>query len=177
MWHSFLTPNRSDQNNGTTTQPVQHDSQAQEIFSTEKTDILLNLLKCEDGVINVKVPVMNEVQLRTDNRYMNVQQGTPEWPSCRTGVITASKLPYLLGFHGNKEFDFAWFCVHNKQDESKCRPRQFRNFKRGKKYEMEALESFQELSGEYHKFYHYCACLFPRGGGGILFVPVYLCVT
>jgi len=37
---------------------------------------------------------------------------------------------------------------HNKVDERICRPKKFKNFKRGKSYEMEALQSFSELTGE-----------------------------
>lgn len=44
------------------------------------------------------------------------------------GVIIVSKLLFLLGFCGNKEFDLLWFCIYNKVDECICRLKKFKNF-------------------------------------------------
>ena len=119
-------------------------------FCPEKTQTLLNLLtESQDEIITVKIPELKEVKpsLR-NNQYIDVAQGTPEWLATRVGVITASKLPSLLGFCGNKEFDSSWFCIHNKVDERICRPKKFKNFQRGNSYEKEALQSFSELTGK-----------------------------
>ncbi|CAH3014107.1 unnamed protein product [Porites evermanni] len=120
----------------------------EQIFCADKTQELLELLtNSKDEIITVKVPQLKEVRLTTSARYIDVQQGTFDWLNLRTGVITASKLPSLLGFYGNKEFDSSWFYILNKVDESKCKPKQYRNFQRGNYYEKEALEHFQKLSG------------------------------
>ena len=97
---------------------------------SEKTQTLLDLLTdSQDEIITVKIPDLLEVKLfSTNNQYIDVSQGTPEWRAPRAGVITASKLPSLLGFCGNNEFDSSWFCIHNKVDESICRPKKFKNF-------------------------------------------------
>ena len=89
------------------------------LFSDEKTHSLLILLTQSQGdTITVKLPELNEEKLNTSNQYIDVAQGSPEWLACRIGVITASKLPSLLGFNGNKEFDSSWFYILNKVDES-----------------------------------------------------------
>ena len=148
-WHSSLKANSNNfnQDNCTVGQPT---SECQEqTFCADKTQELLELLtNSKDEIITVKVPQLKEVRLTTSARYIDVQQGTSDWLNLRTGVITASKLPSLLGFHGNKEFDSSWFYILNKVDESKCKPKQYRNFQRGNYYEKEALEHFQKLSGK-----------------------------
>ena len=148
-WHSSLKANSNNfnQDNCTVGQPT---SECQEqTFCADKTQELLELLtNSKDEIITVKVPRLKEVRLTTSARYIDVQQGTSDWLNLRTGVITASKLPSLLGFHGNKEFDSSWFYILNKIDESKCKPKQYRNFQRGNYYEKEASEHFQKLSGK-----------------------------
>ena len=106
-------------------------------FVQKKTQTLLNLLKeSQDEIITIKIPELKEVNLSsTNNNYIDVAQGTSEWQATRVGVIAASKLPSLLGFCGNKDFDTAWFCIHNKVDESTCKPRKFKNFQRGNSFE------------------------------------------
>ena len=74
-----------------------------------------------------------------NNQDIDVAQGSPEWLAVHIGVITASKLPSLLGFCENKEFDSSRFCIHNKVDECICRPNKFKNFQRGNSYEKEAI--------------------------------------
>lgn len=111
---------------------------------------MLNLLtESQDEIITVKIPELKVVKpsLR-NNQYIDVTQGTPEWLATRVGVITASKLPSLLGFCGNREFDSSLFCIHNKVDERICRPKKFKDFQRGNSYEKEALQSFSELTGD-----------------------------
>lgn len=76
-----------------------------------------------------------------------MDQGSSEWHSLRVGVISASKLPYLLGFHGQKEFIRSWFFIHNNIDESLAAPKKFKNFARGHQFEGKAIELFEELSG------------------------------
>lgn len=157
-WHSSLIANSNtfNQENFTVGQPTtsecqeqQQQQQQEQIFCADKTQELLQLLtNSKDEIITVKVPQLKDIRLTTSERHIDVQQGTSDWLNMRTGVITASKLPALLGFQGNKEFDSSWFCILNKIDESKCRPKRYRNFKRGNYYEKEALEHFQKLSGK-----------------------------
>ena len=118
-----------------------------------KTQTLLDLLTAsQDDIITDKIPDLQEVKLcSTNNQYIDVAQGTPEWRATRVGVITARKLPPLLGFCGNMEFDSSWFCIHNKVDKNICRPKKFKNFQRGNIYEKEALHSFSKLTGELQK--------------------------
>lgn len=79
--------------------------------------------------------------------YVSVKQGSTQWHALRVGIITASKTPYLLGLHGQKEFEHAWFCVHNKIDENKVSPKKFTNFTRGIQFEEQAVKLFEEISG------------------------------
>ena len=76
-----------------------------------------------------------------------MQQGSEEWHSLRVGTVTASKLPRLLGFNGQKEFNQAWVCIHNKVDERKVAPKKFKNFSRGIEFEGRAIQLFEDLSG------------------------------
>lgn len=111
----------------------QQRQQQEQIFSADKTQELSQLLtNSKDEIITVKAPQLKEVRLTTSGRYIAVQQGTSDWLNLGTGVTTASKLPSLLGFQGNKEFDLSWFSILNKIDESKCKPKQYRNFKKRK---------------------------------------------
>jgi len=59
-------------------------------------------------------------------------------------VITASKVPGLLGFRGMKEFDRSWFVIRNKLDENVLNPKRSKlpNFIRGKQEESNALAQF-----------------------------------
>ena len=160
IWHrALVTSNASKSNKDISTDHyTSTDSVCNEnFFCPEKTQTLLNLLtESQDEIITVKIPELKEVKpsLR-NNQYIDVAQGTPEWLATRVGVITASKLPSLLGFCGNKEFDSSWFCIHNKVDERICRPKKFKNFQRGNSYEKEALQSFSELTGKLN----YSPCL------------------
>ena len=79
--------------------------------------------------------------------YVKVDQGSSGWHSLRVGVISASKLPYLLGFHGQKEFIRSWFFIQNNIDESLAAPKKIMNFARGHQFEGKEIELFEELSG------------------------------
>ena len=156
IWHSTLVPSNADVSD----QEINMDNSisvnsvcSESFFCPEKTQTLLDLLTAsQDEIITVKIPDLQEVKLcSTNNQYIDVAQGTPEWRATRVGVITASKLPSLLGFCGNKVVDSSWFFIHNKVDENICRPKKFKNFQRGKIYEKEALHSFSKLTGELQK--------------------------
>lgn len=81
--------------------------------------------------------------------YVPVDQCTNDWRALRVGIITASKVPALLGFCGMKEYDGAWFAIWNNIDESILNPKRSRlpNFIRGKQEERNALAKFYEDSG------------------------------
>ena len=81
--------------------------------------------------------------------YVPVDQCTNDWRALRVGIITASKVPALLGFCGMKEYDSAWFAIWNNIDESILKPKRSRlpNFIRGKQEESNALQKFHEDSG------------------------------
>ena len=83
------------------------------------------------------------------SNYVPVHQCTNDWRALRVGIITASKVPALLGFCGIKEFDSAWFALRNNIDESILNPRRSKlpNFIRGKQEESNALAKFSEDSG------------------------------
>ena len=88
------------------------------MFSEEKTKELLNLIShSTEELITVKIPECESIKLCGSN-YVDVIQGSKEWFTSRVGIITASKIPALLGLCGHKEFDSSWFCIHNKLDES-----------------------------------------------------------
>ena len=70
-----------------------------------KLELLELLTNSKEEIITVKVPQLKEVRPTTSARYIDVEQGTSDQLNLRTGVISASKLPSLLGFQGNKEFD------------------------------------------------------------------------
>ncbi|CAH3036661.1 unnamed protein product [Pocillopora meandrina] len=63
----------------------------------------------------------------------------------RVGIITASKVPSLLGFNGVKEFDNGWFAIKNRIDEHVLNPKRNKlpNFIRGKQQEQNAIQQFQ----------------------------------
>ena len=81
--------------------------------------------------------------------YVPVDQCTNDWRTLRVGIITASKVPALLGFCGMKEHDSAWFAIWNNIDKSILNPKRSRlpNFIRGKQEESNALAKFYEDSG------------------------------
>ena len=58
--------------------------------------------------------------------YVPVDQCTHDWRALRVGIITASKVPALLGFCGMKEYDSAWFVIWNNIDESILNLKRFR---------------------------------------------------
>ena len=96
--------------------------------------------------IKVKLPDYSKLE-RCGFNYAPVKQGSEEWHSLRVGIVTANKLPRLLGFCGHKEFSQAWFCIHNKVDERKVAPKKFKNFSRGIEFEGRALQLLEDLSG------------------------------
>ena len=100
-----------------------------------------------EGLITVKISKCENVELCESNN-VDVIQGSKGWLASRVGIITASKIPALLGLCGQKEFDSSWFCIHNKLDESLHKPKKFKNFERGKNYERTALDNFTKVSGK-----------------------------
>ena len=95
---------------------LMHEKQQDEISH------LLELLRdTKETTIKVNLPHYSKLEPFGFN-YAPVQQGSEEWHSLRVGTVTASKLPRLLGFNGQKEFNQAWFCIHNKVDERKVAP-------------------------------------------------------
>jgi len=158
IWHSKLGPCQPESDDV----PENASETNWSLFSTDKSTDLLSLLsQSNDEIISVKLPKYEKVDIIGGSNYVDVAQGSSEWFTNRIGVITASKLPTLLGMNGHKEFDAAWFCINNKLDESTYRPKKFKNFERGKVYEKAALDNFTEVSGmgpiiNYHQL--------PKGG-------------
>lgn len=76
--------------------------------------------------------------------HVPVDQCINDWRALRVGIITASKVPALLGFCGMKEYDSAWFAIWNNIDESILNPKRSRlpNFIRGKQEESNDLAKF-----------------------------------
>ena len=108
---------------------------------------LLELLRgTKETTIKVKLPHYSKPEPCGFN-YAAVKQGSEEWHSLRVGIVTANKLPGLLGFCGNKGLNQAWFCIHNKVDERKVAPKKFKNFSRGIHFEERAIQLFEDLSG------------------------------
>jgi len=142
IWHGALT-------HTTPMNPRNNNNEC--FFSSAKAKDLLTLLNSQsnDEILSVKLPKCDEkINIIDGNNYVDVAQGSREWFASRIGIITASKLPALLGLNGNKEFDAAWFCINNKLDENVYRPKHFKNFERGKKFENAALSNFTKVSGE-----------------------------
>ena len=157
IWHKTSLEPTSDEKVITTAENPGHngDSDGHYVFSKAKTDDLKIISQIEpiDNAITIKLP--QESAFNTDFKvcapnYSDVVQGSKEWLACRVGIITASKMPALLGLHGQQEFNSAWFCIQNKLDESIYKPKKFKNFERGKLYERAALENFTKASGKYY---------------------------
>jgi len=91
---------------------------SESLFSTDKTKDLLSLLSQSSDNITVKLPKYENANTIGCSNYVDIAQGSPEWFTNRIGMITASKLPALLGMNGHQEFDTAWFSINNKLDES-----------------------------------------------------------
>ena len=111
IWHSKLGPCQPESND------VQENASKTNwsLFSTDKFEDLLSLLsQSSDEIISVKLPKYEKTDVIGGSNYVDVVQGSSEWFANRIGVITASKLPTLLGMNGHKELDAAWFCI-NKQ--------------------------------------------------------------
>ena len=102
---------------------------SESLFSTDKTKDFLSFLSQSSDNITVKLPKYENANTIGCSNYVDIAQGSPEWFTNRIGMITASKLPALLGMNGHKEFDIAWFCINNKLDESIYRPERFKNFR------------------------------------------------
>ena len=144
LWHSQLGPCQPESN----AVPKNASKTNWSLFSIDKSKDLLSLLsQSNDEIISVKLPKYEKVDITGGSNYVDVVQGSSEWFTNRIGVITASKLPTLLGMNGHKEFDAAWFCINNKLDESTYRPKKFKNFERGQMYEKAALDNFTGVSG------------------------------
>ena len=85
------------------------------LFSIDKSKDLLSLLsQSNDEIISVKLPKYEKVDITGGSNYVDVVQGSSEWFTNRIGVITASKLPTLLGMNGHKEFDVS-LVLHQQQ--------------------------------------------------------------
>ena len=89
------------------------------------------------------------------SNYVPVHQCTNNWRALRVGIITASKIPGLLGFCGIKEFDSAWLALRNNIDESilNLTRSKLPNFITVKQEECNALAKFSEDSG-----FNICEC-------------------
>ena len=150
IWHSVLQSSDTE-----AVETVTHVSKtnSESLFSTDKTKDLLSLLSQSSDNIKVKLPKYQNANIIDCSNYVDVAQGSSEWFTNRIGMITASKLPALLGMNGHKEFDTAWFCINNKLDESIYRPKRFKNFERGKLFEKAALDNFTNISGKGIFFY------------------------
>ena len=120
------------------------------LMHEKRQDEILHLLGFLRGTketkIKVKLPHYSKLE-PCGFIYAPVKQGSEEWHSLRVGIVTASKLPRLLGFSGHKEFSQAWFCIYNKVDERKVAPKKFKTFSRGIEFEGRALQLFEDLSG------------------------------
>ena len=79
--------------------------------------------------------------------YHSVDQNTDAWKELRKGLITASKIPYLVGLHGEDKFNKYWYCIKNNVNESVIFPSKFRNFECGHIYEEKAVTFFEKDSG------------------------------
>ena len=78
--------------------------------------------------------------------YYDVLQNTNVWEDLRKFKITASRLPALLGSHGEEKFIKFWKVVKQGLKESDVINTNFENFKRGHKFEKEAISVFCNLS-------------------------------
>ena len=89
--------------------------------------------------------------LKPDNpnlkkNYTNVTQNSEEWQKIRKNKVTASRLPGLLGFLGHKKFEIFWKIVNEGLQENEF-IKNNANFIRGHKFETEALNHFNKISG------------------------------
>jgi len=78
--------------------------------------------------------------------YHDVLQNTNAWEDLRKFKITGSRLPTLLGSHGQEKFMKYWKVVKQGLKESDVIKTNFENFKRGQKFEKEAISVFCNLS-------------------------------
>jgi len=67
--------------------------------------------------------------------YLDVLQNTNVWEDLRKLRITGSRLPALLGSHGQERFIKYWKVVKQGLKESDVINTNFENFKRGHKFE------------------------------------------
>ena len=126
IWHSVL---QSSDTEAVETVTDVSKINSESLFSTDKTKDLLSLLSQSSDNITVKLPKYENANTIGCSNHVDIVQGLPEWFTNRIGMITASKLPALLGMNGHKEFDTAWFCINNKLDESIYRPKRFKILK------------------------------------------------
>jgi len=78
--------------------------------------------------------------------YHDVLQNTNEWEDLRKFKITGSRLPALLGSHGQEKFMKYWKVIKQGLKESNVINTNFENFKRGHKFEKEAISVLCNLS-------------------------------
>ena len=78
--------------------------------------------------------------------YHDVPQNTNEWKDLRKFKVTGSRLPALLGLYGQEKFTKYWKVVKQGLEESDVLKTNFENFKRGHKFEKEAISVFCPLS-------------------------------
>ena len=76
----------------------------------------------------------------------DVLQNTNEWKDLRKFKITGSRLPALLGLYGQEKFTKYWKVVKQGLEERDVLKTNFENFKRGHKFEKEAISVFCHLS-------------------------------
>ena len=78
--------------------------------------------------------------------YHDLLQNTNVWEDLRKFKITGSRLPALLGSHGQEKFIKYWKVDKQGLKESDVINTNFENFKRGHKFEKEAKSVFCNLS-------------------------------
>ena len=77
--------------------------------------------------------------------YIDLQQNTAEWHQERQFKITDSRLPYLVGLHGQNKFLETWDIVKTGKNESE-KFSGIRNIQRGRFFERTAISYFEKVS-------------------------------
>ena len=88
--------------------------------------------------------------------YHDILQNTNVWKDLRKFKITGSRLPALLGLHGQEKFIKYWKVVKQGLKESDVINTNFENFKRGHKFEKEAISVFCNLSNSETTYSRLC---------------------
>ncbi|PFX19361.1 hypothetical protein AWC38_SpisGene16220 [Stylophora pistillata] len=153
VWHSYVViddKKLTEQKDASQLKESHTNAKSDLLFVNEKNAMkeLLEIVHNAEGEMKIlSLPKYTNKPEPYGCNYVKVDQRSSEWQSLRVVVISASKLPYLLGFHVQKEFIRSWFFIHNNIDESLAAPKTFKNFARGHQFEGNAIELFKELSG------------------------------